>query len=288
MDGYTVKEAAAALGVPKKRVWELVARGVLNGRREGDRGMRVYLQPSDLPDDDDEGGHPERSGRTDAPRTREPVARPAPVSEPIVEASPFRELLTEFRNLTERYGQALLALGEARGEVAALRSRVELLEARMDLRLPGGAPIPPVSWRTPEPIVDEPIAPPLEPEAAGTGDADAADAHPVDEEPARGRRGRRRLGGPGILEALARAEDPALAELPGAREAGEAMAAFDAEAASAEESATPSEPPPRVPAEPEPEPEPAQEVDAHASSEPPVEATPGGAFRTGTRARTAG
>ena len=48
MDGYTVKEAASALGIPKKRVWELVARGVLNGRREGDRGMRVYLQPSDF------------------------------------------------------------------------------------------------------------------------------------------------------------------------------------------------------------------------------------------------
>ena len=50
--------------------------------------------------------------------------------------SAFRELLTEFRNLTERYGQALLALGEARGEVASLRTRVDLLEARLDLRLP--------------------------------------------------------------------------------------------------------------------------------------------------------
>ena len=171
MDGYTVKEAAAALGIPKKRVWELVARGVLNGRREGDRGMRVYLQPPDAADEDMAHDAPAAARRTDGRRSRAPAPEPAPIPEPIVEASPFRELLTEFRNLTERYGQALLALGEARGEVAALRSRVELLEARMDLRLPGGAPIPPVSWRTPEPILNEPIAPPAEPEADGWSEA---------------------------------------------------------------------------------------------------------------------
>ncbi|MDQ3879841.1 MAG: hypothetical protein M3295_02015, partial [Chloroflexota bacterium] len=39
----------------------------------------------------------------------------------------FRELLSELRHLQERYGQALLALGEARGEAAALRHRLALL-----------------------------------------------------------------------------------------------------------------------------------------------------------------
>jgi hypothetical protein len=75
------------------------------------------------------------------------------------DASPFRELLTEFRNLTERYGQALLALGEARGEVAGLRTRVELLEARLDLRLPG-----PPAWTPEEPAPHTP-APSTEPAA---------------------------------------------------------------------------------------------------------------------------
>ncbi len=64
------------------------------------------------------------------------------------ELSAFRELLTEFRNLTERYGQALLALGESRGEVASLRGRVELLETRMELRL--GATAPMTAWTAPE------------------------------------------------------------------------------------------------------------------------------------------
>jgi excisionase family DNA binding protein len=31
MDGYSIKEAATVLGVPKRRVWELIARGVLSG-----------------------------------------------------------------------------------------------------------------------------------------------------------------------------------------------------------------------------------------------------------------
>ena len=79
--------------------------------------------------------------------------------DPGFEASPFRELLTEFRNLTERYGQALLALGEARGEVAALRTRVELLEARVDLRLPSSPPF--VQWSPPAapPVSEAPDAP---------------------------------------------------------------------------------------------------------------------------------
>src|SRR5437667_402112 len=77
--------------------------------------------------------------------------------QPGFEASPFRELLTEFRNLTERYGQALLALGESRGEVASLRTRVELIEARVDLRLPSAPPL--VQWSPPQqPIPQEPEA----------------------------------------------------------------------------------------------------------------------------------
>src|SRR5574338_1705047 len=120
MDGYSVTEAASILGVPTEKVWELIARGVLAGAQDGERGMRVFLQ-----------GRPQPP-IIDAVRS----ADAPPPREPDRELSPFRELLTEFRNLTERYGQALLALGEARGEVAALRSRVDLLEARIDARLP--------------------------------------------------------------------------------------------------------------------------------------------------------
>ncbi|MBA3587316.1 MAG: hypothetical protein H0W41_06740 [Chloroflexi bacterium] len=124
MDGYSVTEAASVLGVPTERVWELLARGVLSGMPDHEGGMRVFLQPRPAPSGLDQ---PQTSN--DSPR------------ETDGEASPFRELLTEFRSLTERYGQALLALGEARGEVASLRSRVDLLEARMDLRLPMSSPM---------------------------------------------------------------------------------------------------------------------------------------------------
>ena len=128
MDGYSVKDAAVVLGIPERRVWELLARGVLAGAPEGPDGMLVYLQPA-----------ARRPRLRRAGGAGRPPKRPAPKANGnggSHELSPFRELLTEFRNLTERYGQALLALGEARGEVAALRGRVELLEARMDLRLP--------------------------------------------------------------------------------------------------------------------------------------------------------
>src|SRR5918994_7356601 len=126
MDGYSVTEAASVLGVPTERVWELLARGVLSGVPDGETGMRVFLQPRPAPPAVEE---PPRSNGHGNARQAE------------AEASPFRELLTEFRGLTERYGQALLALGEARGEVASLRSRVDVLEARMDLRLPFSAPM---------------------------------------------------------------------------------------------------------------------------------------------------
>ena len=129
MDGYSITEAASVLGVPTERVWELLARGVLAGAPEGETGMRVFLQPRPAPAP----VTPSFADDVDASRSNGPER----------ELSPFRELLTEFRNLTERYGQALLALGESRGEVASLRSRVDLLEARIDLRLPMGTPAAP-------------------------------------------------------------------------------------------------------------------------------------------------
>ena len=190
MDGYSITEAASVLGVPTERVWELLARGVLAGAPEGETGMRVFLQPRAAP-------APVTASFTDDPG--------APTSNgPERELSPFRELLTEFRNLTERYGQALLALGESRGEVASLRSRVDLLEARIDLRLPMGTPAAP--WPTqPQPVT----LPPGEQE---------------DEEAHRRRRRGARKATESFAEALARAEDPSPADLPGGTDAGAALA----------------------------------------------------------------
>jgi nicotinate-nucleotide--dimethylbenzimidazole phosphoribosyltransferase len=223
------------------------------------------------------------------------------------EASPFRELLTEFRSLTERYGQALLALGEARGEVAALRSRVDLLEARMDMRLPlrpastvawelTERPSPPAEASTEAPAwTDAPTEPATTTEAAPEAAAEGVEAPmpepelqaqpeavpepepepeapsvldvagsevepsepmaepppppgkpPVSEVPVRvdlpaptaadepaerpPEPKRRVTGGraavAGLAEALARAEDPTLSDLPGAREAVDALAAL--------------------------------------------------------------
>ena len=201
MDGYSITEAASVLGVPTERVWELLARGVLAGAPEGETGMRVFLQPRPAPT-------PVTASFTDEP---DPLA----VERPERELSPFRELLTEFRNLTERYGQALLALGESRGEVASLRSRVDLLEARIDFRLPMGSPAAP--WPTQPPPVTDPA-----------GEAEDEEAH------RRRRRGARRAT-ESFAEALARAEDPSPADLPGGTDAGAAFAA-DAAAEDADRS----------------------------------------------------
>ena len=130
---------------------------------------------------------------------------------PEGEASAFRELLTEFRNLTERYGQALLALGEARGEVAGLRSRVELLEARLDLRLPPSLDPGPVAWESaaPRAPIPEPPAP--------------ARVEPMMPSPAPVRRTVRqrktrstRAAVAGFADALARAQDPSVTDVGGA------------------------------------------------------------------------
>jgi hypothetical protein len=171
MDGYSVKDAALVLGIPERRVWELIARGVLSSSREGPEGMRVFLQPRTTAA---EPPQPEpRIYRADEP---EQAARPNG-NGGSHEMSPFRELLTEFRSLTERYGQALLALGEARGEVASLRTRVELLEARMDLRLPTTRPASTVAWEIPSYADEEPAAPPAQAEAQAEADVEA-DAEP--------------------------------------------------------------------------------------------------------------
>jgi hypothetical protein len=262
MEGYSVTEAASVLGVPTERVWELLARGVLSGVPDGETGMRVFLQPRPAPAPVTE---PPRSngGRT----TREPEA----------EASPFRELLSEFRNLTERYGQALLALGEARGEVASLRSRVDLLEARFDLRLPMSGPMPAApraaaSWGG----QGQPPARPLSdlPGPSAAADA-AADARPaVEEAPRRPRRGRgQRRATDDFAEALARAEDPNPPELPGAAEAAAAFAALRDEAATGEPEPTEAVLPRELPAA-EPiailEPETAPELAVEAEREPPA------------------
>ncbi len=206
MMGYSVTEAASVLGVPTERVWELLARGVLAGEPEGETGMRVFLQP-----------------RRPAPAPVAPADDPnaARSNGPERELSPFRELLTEFRGLTERYGQALLALGEARGEVASLRSRVDVLEARIDLRLPMSAPSV-APWPTQTLPVSEP-APRAE-----------AAVEPEDEEAHRRRRRGARRATESFAEALARAEDPSLADLASGADA-DALAAFrTAEADAAE------------------------------------------------------
>ena len=209
MEGYSVTEAASVLGVPTERVWELLARGVLSGAPEGETGMRVYLQPRPAPAPP-EAKRPNGDGRRDEP-----------------ELSPFRELLTEFRGLTERYGQALLALGEARGEVATLRSRVDLLEARMDLRLPSSAPSAAASWAsTPMPFPAERAVVPTVPVAEEPSLAEEPEAE--EQEPRSRTRGPRRATEI-FAEALARAEDPSVPELPGAAETAAAMATLRAE-----------------------------------------------------------
>jgi hypothetical protein len=218
MEGYSVTEAASILGVPTERVWELLARGVLSGAAEGETGMRVYLQPRPAP-------------APPAPDSGRPNGDGA-AREPERELSPFRELLTEFRNLTERYGQALLALGEARGEVAALRSRVDLLEARMDLRLPMSTP---TAWPAPMPQpAPRTVAGPEAHDLSADDDVDTVQdvdaAHEADEDrPSRRRRQRRATEN--FAEALARAEDPTRPELPGAAETAAALAALRADGA---------------------------------------------------------
>jgi len=253
MDGYSVSEAAAVLGVPIERVWELLARGILSGAPEGATGMRVFLQPRPAPPVASQPGPPPLSGPNGGEGSRE--------------LSPFRELLTEFRNLTERYGQALLALGESRGEVASLRSRVDLLEARMDLRLPGASPLPSSGrWGAEERDQDRiaaraaapaPTAPPIG-DAGFTLESGPEAEGPPEQEHRSSARGPRRAT-ESFAEALARAEDPSLPDLPGGDDLAGALAhRASAEPAEASEPMMPRElaPAEDVPVADEPLPEP--------------------------------
>lgn len=256
MEGYSVTEAASVLGVPTERVWELLARGILAGAPDGETGMRVFLQPRPTPAAP--APAPQMGHAGSANQAREPER----------EMSPFRELLSEFRNLTERYGQALLALGESRGEVASLRSRVDMLEARIELRLPPAGPAPSAGWPPPMP---QEIERRVEPAAPSVGEA--AHATEADEE-ARSRRRKAKRATESFAEALARAEDPTAPELPGADEAAAAIAALREEGGTRPEAAAPeatlphelpvaepmpvaeeAEPERAEPEEPEPEPE---------------------------------
>ncbi len=201
MDGYSIKEAAELLGVPRRRVRELIASGVLLGITDRSGASRVHLKPPG-----------------DAPAVSTDAAHESTAGGATEEASPFRELLNEFRNLTERYGQALLALGEARGETAALRSRLDQLETHVDLRLPGPSATS-VDWHAPvgatpaQPVEQEPV------EAT-------PDEHEAEEPPRR--RGRRHAFSE-FAEALARAEDPNAADLPEPVEASAAASLPDLE-----------------------------------------------------------
>jgi hypothetical protein len=226
MDGYSVQEAASVLGVAEGRVWELLARGVLLGTPEGD-SMRVFLKAQAGPIAS--AGTPDEPPRTNGNGGSHGAAG---------EASAFRELLTEFRNLTERYGQALLALGEARGEVAGLRSRVDQLEARLDLRLPPPVDAAPVAW-------DSLSVPATTPEKARAMPPSPAPRAPVRRKlkpKARQRKARSPrealAGSPreavaGFAEALARAQDPNAADLGEARVETEPLSEANIEPASA-------------------------------------------------------
>ncbi len=225
MDGYSVPETASVLGVPEGKVWELLARGVLSGAPEGD-GMRVFLKENRAP----MASHGDR------------FAAPPPDagSASAAEATPFRELLTEFRNLTERYGQALLALGEARGEVAGLRSRVDLLEARLDLRLPRPGIVPPVTWERPA-RPDQMAERESEPESPQ--DVRKASA-PVEAPTRRATPQRRshtaRSAVAGFADALARAQDPTTAEMPSVTDVARHVAPAEAPGVEEADAITPA------------------------------------------------
>ncbi|MEX1157228.1 MAG: hypothetical protein WED12_08675, partial [Chloroflexota bacterium] len=226
MDGYSVPETASVLGVPEGKVWELLARGVLSGTPEGD-GMRVFLKENPAP-------MASHGDRFEAPRANGG-------SSPAGEATPFRELLTEFRNLTERYGQALLALGEARGEVAGLRSRVDLLEARLDLRLPGPGIVPPVAWERPASPASV-----AEPETEPESDQAARKASARVEPPTRRTTPQRRShtarsAVAGFAEALARAQDPTTAEMPSVAEVANHVAPLEGSGVEEADAITPAD-----------------------------------------------
>lgn len=226
-DGYTISEAAELLGIPQRKVTQLIERGVLQGGLDDRRRWRVYLSaPASVtavrpPEPTTANGH---------------TARPAEPPAGDAAASQFRDLLAELRHLQERYGQALLALGEARGETAALRGRVEQLERRTDLHLPpaverdaspaatrfdAGVATPPRPVTPLEAARDMPSRPPVRRRVPRPVETDTRTSDPTGSAPRAPRFGASALSG-----ALARAEDPRPVELPGARAAAEALAEF--------------------------------------------------------------
>lgn len=225
-EGYSIAEAAKLLGIPQRRVLQLLERGVLSAAVDERRRWRVYLAAADAPASLTERDPSSTEQPTE--QTADRATRGSPAN-----GDHFSELLAELRHLQERYGQALLALGEARGETAALRSRVELLEGGPALAPAAPAPAEPA--RAPVPVVE---APPV---------AEAPPAHRVR------RRSRTRAATAGLAEALARADDPSRSELPGGREAERALDVLstsrpaDAEvrAATDESSASAAAPAPR-------------------------------------------
>ena len=209
MDGYSVQEAASVLGVAEGRVWELLARGVLLGTPEGD-SMRVFLKGQ-------AGPIATTAAREEPPRGNGNGGTHGSTAE----ASAFRELLTEFRNLTERYGQALLALGEARGEVAGLRSRVDLLEARLDVRLPPSFDEP-LAWEPRDAATVAPEPTPIAAPAAPT--ARPRRAKPIRRASTSRKTRSSRDAVAGFAAALERAQDPNPAHLAEASEIAEVEA----------------------------------------------------------------
>lgn len=242
--GYTVEEAARVLGLPTERVWDLVARGVFSGARGEDGTWRVNLggTPSESIDP-----QPSSAGASGDPLPVTDAPAPTPAG---AELSPFRELLTEFRHLTERYGQALLALGEARGEVASLTSRVDALETRIDLRLPyAGTPVSAAS--IPVPLVEADAV-----DAEGAAEIEPAETDALEFEAGE-------MGDEPIVAATSEeaAPDDATDEEPGIEETVEEPR-FDAEPATEDAAREEQAPYDSAPAEP------GAEIVAEAPAEP--------------------
>ena len=225
-EGYTIAEAAELLGVPQRRVLQLIERGVLRAGLDERQRWRVHLGSVDVAPADPRvaGGGASDGARRDPDRTQtanDAHAASGAAGEGAVSdesRSNFRDLLAELRHLQERYGQALLALGEARGETAALRARLGDLQSARDVRL---APEAGRAAPWPEPAPVRPREEVAEPPPASVGPAGVRDDPPRRPEPA-SRPGR--FGAAGVSEAMARAKDPATFALPGAREAAEALA----------------------------------------------------------------
>ncbi len=258
MNGYSVDEAAEVLGIPQGRVWELIARGVLSGAAEGDGSMRVYLknnEPAGISEssaDGEAGNGSSRSGNGT------PHSELSPFRELLTE---FRNLTERYGQALLALGEARGEVASLRSRVDLLEARMDM---RLPVRpsstiaweMPDMLPAPPAPAadeaggegtaaegpgpNLPEPtestLTEEaseaaPVATPgEEPAAADTEAVEPTEAEQEHElqpttEP-RPRRWSSHLAVANLAEALARADDPALSALPGAREAVDALAAL--------------------------------------------------------------